>query len=114
MKGDTTLSFTHNTNFTDIGLSTGSNTTGIDQTRENLSDAYPNPVINNLTVDLGKLNENIVYVQIYTVSGIILMDQERSATDGKLKLEMGGLQPGVYILKVTVGNTIKALRFVKK
>ena len=114
--GDTTLSFTHNTSFTDIGLPTGGGggPSSVGQTEENLTGAYPNPVINTLNVDLGKLNSNMIEIQIYNSAGKVLMDQQRSVASGRLTLEMGGLQPGMYILKVNDGNTVKALRFIKE
>jgi PKD repeat protein len=58
---------------------------------------YPNPAKNYLTVE----TEQPVQVQIYSITGTLLLQQKINATS---VIPINRLQPGVYILKITDAN----------
>ncbi len=59
---------------------------------------FPNPVMENLTIHTQHSNE--VQVQIFSAAGKLLLSQNRSFANGKAELNLGNLQPGVYLLSL--------------
>lgn len=59
---------------------------------------FPNPVTENLTIHAQHSNE--VQVQIFSAAGKLLLSQNRSFANGKAELNLGNLQPGVYLLSL--------------
>ena len=60
---------------------------------------YPNPFGDRLTVSA---DEQITRLEIYSMDGSMLTGRQYSA--GQATLDVTGLPPGVYVLKVTSGN----------
>ena len=77
---------------------------------------YPVPTTTELTVDLklGVSAANTSY-QISSLDGIILVDRMvgQVARSSSIDVDVNGLSPGVYILKVKVLNEIVVRRFIK-
>ncbi len=59
---------------------------------------FPNPVTENLTIHAQYSDE--VQVQIFSATGKLLLSQNRSFASGKAELNLGNLQPGVYLLSL--------------
>ena len=81
--------------------------TGIEKLDEDQKQliAYPNPVINKLTIKGLKDNESI---KLYNASGqIILADV---ADGNKKQLNLSHLKSGIYILRTQSGSTLKLLK----
>ncbi|MBI5219951.1 MAG: T9SS type A sorting domain-containing protein [Bacteroidia bacterium] len=77
-------------------------------------DIYPNPAEEYITIKHGAsatFNKN-VSVQLYDIYGkIILYRRESTET---FHIDIRGLAPGVYIVKISCGNTVEVKRFVRK
>lgn len=77
---------------------------------------YPNPVVDELNV-AGKLDgEGDVTLELFDVVGAILYEKQVSASDNVLdeSVNVTGLVPGSYMLKVTQGDESKVFKVVKK
>lgn len=71
---------------------------------------YPNPTSEMLNVKAGVSIESI---QIYNISGNLLMNEPMKDTQGSINVS--SLTSGLYIAKVTLNNgTLKQLKFIKK
>ncbi len=58
---------------------------------------YPNPVSNNLTVDLGDLNGVNTTVKLYDSSSKLIFEKESTST---LKIDVSGFSKGMYSLEL--------------
>lgn len=70
---------------------------------------YPNPVIN--TLNFGYNPQKIEWLEIIDCTGRTLL---LTTTLNKNSVEVGGLLPGVYTVRINYSGTIKTHRFVKK
>lgn len=80
---------------------------------------YPNPAKDHLTVDLGDIGKEAVWVTILDLSGRqVYQGNFRTVGSGSmhLSLESIGLKKGAYLMKVRGDqpNTFKAFRFIKE
>ena len=77
---------------------------------------YPNPMVDVLNV-AGKLDgEGDVTLELFDVVGAILYEKQVSSSDNVLdeSVNVTGLVPGSYMLKVTQGDESKVFKVVKK
>ncbi|MCX6182569.1 MAG: T9SS type A sorting domain-containing protein, partial [Bacteroidetes bacterium] len=67
---------------------------------------YPNPVNNELTVEFNSEALAKVRVDIYTIEGQLLLQQNTEAFVGsnKIKISTAVLPTGVYLLSIGEGN----------
>lgn len=76
---------------------------------------FPNPVVEELhvTTDHGVSSDPIL-ITIYDPSGKVVMksESEGGASDG-MKLNVSGLKPGAYVIKIISGNQSKAYRITR-
>ncbi|MCX7552187.1 T9SS type A sorting domain-containing protein [Xanthomarina sp. F2636L] len=70
---------------------------------------YPNPVNNTLTLKGQKAIQNVA---IYNMLGQEVLRTAPNAV--KSDVDMSNLQPGAYFVKVTVDNTTKTIKIIKK
>lgn len=70
---------------------------------------YPNPVNNNLTL---KEQHAIQDVSVYNMLGQEVLRTVLNAVSGEV--DMSQLNTGTYFVKVTVENTIKTIKVIKK
>jgi hypothetical protein len=95
VQGDTTVTFTHNTVFTDIGL----NPTGIVDGKSLPGfSVYPNPVYNELFISPVKGKADI---SIFNTSGSLVRHLTLDPSDKEIRVNVSGLKSGVYILELT-------------
>ena len=74
--------------------------------------AYPNPTVDFLTLELNVDNFQNLSYQLYGVSGKVLMN--RIISDNKTRINMTGLEPQTYFVKVRNGNTeLKTFKVIK-
>lgn len=75
---------------------------------------YPNPVINNLWVQLPQQSiEMVTQISIADIMGRIIFT--KSVTNNLLQLDVSGFTKGIYIIKVeTTGLPIQTGRFIKQ
>jgi pectin methylesterase-like acyl-CoA thioesterase len=83
--------------------------TGIDKVKENSVQLFPNPVVNELSVNGVDLNSS---VSIFNSNGVLILKRLTSSYPEKINLS--GLSKGVYVIKVEDGNTVKTAKFIKQ
>lgn len=111
VRGDTVLDFTHNTDFTDIGLGV---ITGIGDIDGSGFSTYPNPARNELIIR-PKVNEgSITAIKIFSSTGTLVIDKAGLPEGNEVRVNVSGLKPGLYILTVSDGMNIKKVKFVKE
>lgn len=75
---------------------------------------YPNPAKDELNIQLGsKVNGN-VHVAIYDMTGRIVQENDMTANNNLVHLNISGLYPGVYFYKLSTPNSTFQNRFVKE
>ncbi len=105
--GDTTLMFTHNTNFTDIGMSTGLS----DHFSSSIK-MYPNPVKERFTIETGDINFEILNIRLYDISGELKMNVKK-ASSAKIEMDIHQLPAGVYFVELTTESNREMLKLMK-
>ncbi len=106
--GDTTVIFTHNTDFTDIFQET---TSFRNKNLEGLL-LHPNPANNYLNIT-SNTNAPVHKVHIYSITGKRI--ESIHIEDVKqVNLDISHLEPGMYLLQVMFGNKTQTLRIMKK
>jgi hypothetical protein len=114
VNGDTTISFVHNTTFTDIGLESDTTVTGITDLNKAGFSTYPNPVKDVLTVRAGKDREISGNMRIFSQTGALLVNKVLPAGKREVTLNVAALKPGVYILSIGEGKNALQTRFIKE
>lgn len=71
--------------------------------------AYPNPVLNNLTI---RYSQNISDVTIYNLLGQQLFAKTINATEGQV--DLSSLASGTYLVKVQSGTTVETIKVMKQ
>lgn len=85
------------------------NTLGIDEwSNENIS-VYPNPTKNFVTV---KCNETINRIQLVTLTGQVVLDQENDAD--LAAISTNGLEAGIYLVRIYSASGITTTQLVKQ
>lgn len=77
---------------------------------------FPNPAAELLNLEFDVVNGSDIELSVVTVNGKTIREYGReSMSSGSYIKEhsLDGLAPGVYLLRVTAGDTSKMLRFVK-
>ena len=81
---------------------------GVDENNGITFGVYPNPVINMLTVEI---SEPVDLFEIYTITGEIVYKQADCSE--KIVIDVHDLSNGIYMIRLTNGNSIATQRFVK-
>ena len=79
-------------------------------TLENLISVYPNPVVNELNINVTEQVENVT-VNIYNVAGQLVINENFS--DNNISVNTANLTQGVYIAKININGKISTVKFVK-
>ncbi len=74
---------------------------------------YPNPVDDFLTIQGLRNQKSASQVNLLNISGKVLHVTEYKNTD-RVQINVSGLQPGVYFIKILEGENIYLSRFIKK
>jgi uncharacterized repeat protein (TIGR03803 family) len=73
---------------------------------------FPNPFVSNATAEISSDHQNAIRVVITDLNGFIVSQSERTTNT---QFSIGdNLQKGIYILKVTNGQTVQTQRIVKQ
>jgi hypothetical protein len=64
---------------------------------------YPNPALNNLTVDLGDLNGVSTTVKLYDSSGKMIFEKQSTTT---LMIDVSGVAKGMYSLELSTDEQV--------
>lgn len=85
--------------------------TGLSKTTENTFEVYPNPVKDNLRINLNSSVEGSL-VQIYSLLGSKMM--EKTVSGIEINIPVANLSNGVYYVTVKTGNNTSVCKFVKE
>jgi hypothetical protein len=110
--GDSGLDFSHNTNFTDIQWPV----TGIGENRyASLVHLYPNPVEDQFSIDLAKLDVGIMEATVFDLSGSLQSSAVVSTRIDHLMIRVDDLHTGIYFLVIKLNNGEQVTkRFIKR
>jgi hypothetical protein len=114
VKGDTTLDFVHNTDFTDIGLASDTIVSGTPDLSKAGFSTYPNPVKDVLTIRADKSIDQTGNIRIFSQTGALLMTKVPAHGTKEVSLNVAELKPGVYILSIGEGKNARQTRFIKE
>jgi len=73
---------------------------------------YPNPASGLITIDLGKLNDELAWMTIYSTQGNLVMQQKLDAP--KMLVDLARLVAGTYLVKVSVGKETQTKVIIKE
>jgi hypothetical protein len=83
--------------------------TGAEELPENVITLYPNPVVNDLRIDLSGLQGPSLIV-VYNLAGVEMMSMEGG---GLADIKVGSLKEGTYIVKVINASQVITKKFIK-
>ena len=106
--GDTTLFFSHNTNFTDIF-----NVTSVSDIDAGNFKFYPNPASDFIIIETGKINPENVSISIYDITGKLNSVQKRSMNN-KLEINVQELKQGIYFIEMQTSNQRSMMKLIKE
>ncbi len=76
---------------------------------------FPNPAIDNITVQLPK--EKNIQINIYNSLGVDIYNENVSASKSngnKIKINLQNSKPGIYFIKINDGENISTKKIIKK
>jgi len=107
--GDLDQEFIHSQDFTDIFQATG-----VSQEKENSRvSVYPNPAVSYLNISMETEPGDQVIISVYSPTGSVLSRTEE-AWNGSVKLDIGHLPDGLYILQLDSDSRRSVSRFIKQ
>ena len=76
---------------------------------------YPNPVLNELTIQLNKATEQQVAINLYSLDGRLISTEKVYATENKLAIYgLSKLTSGMYMANFFVDNQMYNFKFIKQ
>jgi hypothetical protein len=77
--------------------------------------AYPNPTRDNTNLTFELANSGKVLVQVYSITGRLVLSKEEFMNDGKqdISLDSSDLPNGTYIVKLSSGKQTDTAKFIK-
>jgi plastocyanin len=106
--GDTTLTFTHNTNFTDIFETTSISEKGINQLR-----LYPNPATDVVSIELNEQNLRDFNLSVYDIAGK-LNHIVPTRSNNKIEFSVLHLKRGMYFVELKTTTLRETIKLIKK
>ena len=73
---------------------------------------FPNPVVNNLTVQFGKVMEGEMIISVLDVTGKLLSTSTKVGAN-EIEINTSNLQEGIYILTIENNGKVANYKFVK-
>lgn len=76
---------------------------------------YPNPVVNELSIDFSATSSEMVKIEIYTINGQLVrsLTIETSEGSNSERIDVSTLNNGNYLLRIEQGNSRVISRFIK-
>jgi len=71
---------------------------------------YPNPTTGKLTVDLNENRSNRIDAEVFNISGRLLFSRRFDNSTNSLKLDISGLNAGIYILKIKTDGFVTSAK----
>jgi len=74
---------------------------------------YPNPAKDYLTIDLQPRDEKFQSIRILDLVGKELLSFKDPSGSSYYKFNISGFNPGLYLIKIEIGNETKLFKFIK-
>jgi hypothetical protein len=76
---------------------------------------FPNPAINSITVDFQQATNGITTINICDMKGAQVKSQRSNVVNGRvsMQIDIRQMPPGVYLLKVKIGQTESSQKFIR-
>jgi hypothetical protein len=75
---------------------------------------YPNPFDNLLNVDFGTYDSSKTAIEVHTLDGKLVFSEKLRPKSAALSIDLSGLNPGMYFVKVSSANTESIFKVIKK
>lgn len=74
---------------------------------------YPNPTSGKMNLDIKLNQETEIMISIYSVNGKFIQSKKITLKDTEVEFDVSQFAKGVYILKVSINNDERLMKFVK-
>ncbi len=74
---------------------------------------YPNPATDVINIAIGTPNSLPKSFSIYNALGQVVVSKNITL-DSDLKIDVNGMNPGIYFIKIEKDNAFKTFKFIKK
>jgi plastocyanin len=108
LASDTIVNFVHNTNFTDIFAATASKELAQGSFR-----LYPNPASDYVDLLFSGDKGYSAVMKIYSVSGSLLKQKMLPQGTQSYRVDLNGLNKGLYFMEISAGNKTTVVKFLK-
>ncbi|RZK49527.1 MAG: T9SS type A sorting domain-containing protein [Pedobacter sp.] len=81
---------------------------------ENTLSIYPNPVVDELNINTGSIDNKPVKVDIHGLDGRLVYSKVLTPAYGQVKIDLRQLNKGVYVLSLTIGKDKTIHKVVKQ
>ncbi len=89
--------------------------TKVDRKGNLLLAAYPNPVIDVLTFEVGTVNPDVQReLTVYNLSGQLMLHKNFSTTEPTYQVDLNTLNRGIYFVRLTSGNEVRYAKIIKE
>jgi len=112
-----TITLALNKGVNELTVTTDKPCQGIIQKQISISDdliAFPNPFTTRLNVNLGDTNLPQATVELYGINGVRVYSKQFTNQSGIVQLDLSGLKPAMYLLKIESANSEKIFKVVKQ
>lgn len=77
---------------------------------------YPNPVINELHIEITNVNSDEVTISLFALTGSLIFKESHNSNIGSLKIEKSiqNLRSGIYMLQIEAENSKKTYKIIKR
>jgi hypothetical protein len=108
VKGDTMLTFHHNTSFTDIQWVT----TSVSELDNSSFKIYPNPTTDRVFIETNEIAGVEILLTIFDITGK-LKYQETKPFSNRLEIDVRNLNSGIYFIDLRTNVNHKMLKLIK-
>src|SRR5690554_2093673 len=108
VSGDTTITFVHNTEFTDIFP-----VTSVDIPETNLFKVYPNPATNVVWIEGTQRNIQDFTVSVYDITGKT-KSISKSLQQNRIEMDISGIPQGLYFVELKSADIKHTIKLIKR
>jgi hypothetical protein len=84
------------------------------QARRPVSTLYPNPAVEELTIELSRPVSRLKSVKVSSlIDQTVLLRNYAVAEGDKIRMRVSQLKPGLYIIRIDFGDGYETLKFIK-
>lgn len=85
---------------------------GLEENNDQLIDVFPNPVVDNVNIRFPWASVDDVKVELYTLSGQIVLDETIASQD--VSFDLSSVDSGIYFMKIINGDATIVKYIIKK